>query len=54
VRWVGGGDPPEGLRAGGQGGAAWDAAATPPLLSCEQPALRRQVANELGGEKATE
>ena len=25
----------------------------PPLLSCEQPALRRQVANELGGEKAT-
>ena len=29
VRWVGGGDPPEGLRAGGQGGAAWDAAATP-------------------------
>jgi len=27
VGW--GGDPPEGLRAGGQDGAAWDAAATP-------------------------
>jgi len=52
VGWVGGGEPPEGLRAGVEGGAAWDAAACYHrrlYRRCSQPP-RKQEAIELGGE----